>query len=174
MNVKVLFSDILKRHCKLGEDSVECSMDSDWVPRDLSPSVCRVENNLCRVENNLCIECRLDIRQQKWKPKRTYVLGYNLFWEYFLEAVARVERLKLKMCFTLLVLPGFMKIYIEGTHVSAHMYICPDFRLIFYHDPCYYPVCSLVLFLCYPRRRYIFYLLCVFVLTISFLMLGSF
>ena len=61
-----------------------------------------------------------------------------------MEAVARVERLKLKMCFTLLVLPGFMRIYIEGTHVSAHMYICPDFRLIFYHDPCCYPVCSLV------------------------------
>ena len=75
-----------------------------------------------------------------------------------MEAAARVERLKLKMCFTLLVLPGFMKIYIEGTHVSAHMYICPDFRLIFYHDPCNYSVCSLVLFLCYPRRRYIFYL----------------
>ena len=29
MNVKVLFSDTLKRHCKLGEDSVECRMDSD-------------------------------------------------------------------------------------------------------------------------------------------------
>ena len=71
MNVKVLFSDTLKRHCKLGEDSVECRMDSDWVPRDLSPSVCRVENNLCCVENNLCIECHLDIHQQKWEPKRT-------------------------------------------------------------------------------------------------------
>ena len=93
--------------------------------------------------------------------------------KYFLEAVARVERLKLKMCFTLLVLPGFMKIYIEGTHVSAHMYICPDFRLIFYHDPCCYPVCSLV----FPVIRgedIFFYLLCIFVLTMSFLMLGSF
>jgi len=45
-------------------------------------------------------------------------------------------------------------IYREGTHVSAHMYICPDFHLIFYHDPCCYLVYSLVLFLCYPRRRY--------------------
>ena len=71
MNVKVLFSDTLKRHCKLGEDSVECRVVSDWVPRDLGPSVCRVENNLCRVENNLCIESRLDICQPKWTPKWT-------------------------------------------------------------------------------------------------------
>ena len=42
MNVKVLFSDTLKRHWKLSEDSVEYRVVSDWVPRDLGTSVCRV------------------------------------------------------------------------------------------------------------------------------------
>lgn len=63
--------------------------------------------------------------------------------------------------------------YREGTHVSAHMYICPYFRLIFYHDPCCYPVCSLV-FSVIRGEDIFFYLLCIFVLTMSFLMLGSF
>ena len=120
--------------------------------------------------NNMLIECRFGISSTKSENRGGRICSVITHFENILEAVARVRRLKLKMCLHFSESAWVMIFKVEETHVSAHMFFVKS--LIFIHDPCCYLV-----FLSGPvlsaLQQYIFYLL-IFVLHISFLMLGSF
>ena len=107
-------------------------------------------------------------RQSKSENRVGRICSVITHFENILEAVARVRRLKLKMCLHFPESAWVMIFKVEETHVSAHMFFVKS--LIFIHDPC----CSLV-FLSGPvLSSTIYFYLVIFVLHISFLMLGSF
>ena len=88
--------------------------------------------------NNMLIECRFGIPSTKSENRGGRVHSVITHFENILEAVARVRRLKFKMCLHFPESAWVMIFKVEETYVSAHMFFVK--YLNFIHDPCCYLV----------------------------------